>query len=77
MTGPESQDAPSEPETVVATTSQTPITSLRHPSSKHLFTTSFLQTLVYDILPPNTAMGLEKLSANGYFSVGAELAVSL
>ena len=42
-----------------------------------------LQTLVYDILPPATviidyAIGLEKLSANGQFFVGAhaQLAVS-
>ena len=39
------------------------------------------QTLVYDILPPTTAItdytiGLGKLSANGKFFVGAQKAVS-
>ena len=41
-----------------------------------------LQALVYDILPPATsiigyAIGLEKLSANGLFFVGAKMSVSL
>ena len=41
-----------------------------------------LQALVYDIFPPTTAVidyaiGLEKLSANGQFFVGAQVAVSL
>ena len=41
-----------------------------------------LQALIYDTLPPTTAtvdnvIRLEKLSANGQFSVGTQLAVSL
>ena len=41
-----------------------------------------LQALVYDILPPNTAtidydIGLEKISANGQFFIGVQIAVSL
>ena len=41
-----------------------------------------LQALVYDILPPTTAItectiGLGKLSANGQFFIGAQTAVSL
>ena len=41
-----------------------------------------LQALVYDILPPTTAIidkaiGLEKLSANGWFFFGAQMAASL
>ena len=41
-----------------------------------------LQALVYDILPPTTAItdyaiGPEKLSANGQFFVGAEIVLSL
>ena len=41
-----------------------------------------LQALVYDILPPTSAVtdyaiGLEKLSANGQFFVGAQMAASL
>ena len=40
------------------------------------------QALVYDIRPPTTAItdyaiGLEKLSANGQFFVGTQIAVSL
>ena len=40
-----------------------------------------LQALVYDILPPTTAIsdsaaGLEKLSTNGQFFVGAQMAVT-
>ena len=41
-----------------------------------------LQALVYDILPPTTAtidyaIGLEKMSANGQFFIGVQIAVSL
>ena len=41
-----------------------------------------LQALVYDILPPPTAIidyaiGVEKLSANGQFFVGGQMAVNL
>ena len=41
-----------------------------------------LQALVYDVLPPTSAIidyavGLEKLSANGQFFVGIQMAVSL
>ena len=41
-----------------------------------------LQALIYDILPSTTAItdyatGLEELSANGQFFVGARMAVSL
>ena len=41
-----------------------------------------LQALVYDIPPPSTAIidyaiGVEKLSANGQFLVGAQMAASL
>ena len=41
-----------------------------------------LQALVYDILPPTTAItdyaiGLEKLSTYGQFFAGAQMAVSL
>ena len=43
-----------------------------------------LQAVVYnhDVLPPTTAIvdyaiGLEKLSANGFFPIGTEMAVSL
>ena len=36
-----------------------------------------LQALVYDILPPTTAIGLEKLSANEQFFDDAQMAVSL
>ena len=44
--------------------------------------TAKLQALVYHILPPTAAligyaMGLEKLSANGQFFAGAQMAVSL
>ena len=40
------------------------------------------QALVYDIFPPTTAIvnyatGLEKLTANGQFFVGAQMAVNL
>ena len=50
-------------------------TSLEKPAGK-------LQALVYDILPAATvitdyAIGLEKLSANGQFFAGAQMAVSL
>ena len=43
---------------------------------------SKLQALVYDILPPTSAIivyaiGLEKLSANERYFIGAEMAVSL
>ena len=36
--------------------SQTPGTGLQHPSFNHWFTTSFLQPLVYDILPSTTGL---------------------
>ena len=41
-----------------------------------------LQALIYDVLPPTTAVtdyaiGLERLSANGQFLVGAQMAITL
>ena len=57
-----------------------------HPGRMHLMLMSMigrkLQALAYGILPPNTAItgyaiNLTKLSANGQFFVGAQMAVSL
>ena len=63
--------------------SQTPSTSLRHPSFGGRCRKAVLgvwgwlklQALLYDILPSTTAIGLRKLSANEQFFVGAQTVV--
>ena len=58
------------------------VTEIRRLPSVCLLTVLKLQALVYDILPTTTAIadhaiGLEKLSANEHFFVGAQMAASL
>ena len=58
-------------------TAQTARASLLTPLLQSLIVRTELQALVYDILPPTTAIidyaiGLEKLSANGQLFVGAK-----